>query len=354
MAGNSFGNIFRITSFGESHGPAIGVIIDGCPAGIKIEKEYIQQQLDRRKPGQSDMVTQRAEEDEVHIFSGIFDGQTTGTPIGMVIYNKDMRSGDYDNLKDLFRPGHADYTYYKKYGIRDHRGSGRSSARETAARVAGGAVAMKLLENFNISITGYICSIGKIKIKAKDLSEITKNKIFCPDTNTAIEIEKYLLSLKEKGDSTGGIVECIVNGVPAGLGEPVFDKLSADLAKAMLSINASRGFEIGDGFACSELTGSENNDPMISGCKFESNHAGGMLGGISNGNEIIFRVAFKPTSSIKLSQKTIDIHDNPVEFSITGRHDPCVAIRAVPVVEAMTAITLADHLLRDRNSRLEF
>jgi len=352
MSGNKFGEIFRITTFGESHGTAIGVIIDGCPAGLKIEPEFIQEQLDRRKPGQSDIVTPRAEEDHVHILSGIFEGISTGTPIGMIIYNKDVRSKDYDNLKDLFRPGHADYTYFKKYGLRDYRGSGRSSARETAARVAAGAVAIKLLRHFNINITAYIISVGKIRIKTKNLQLINTNKILCPDTDTAYEIEKHLLELKEIGDSTGGIVECITTGVPAGLGEPVFDKLSADLAKAMLSINATRGFEIGDGFACSELKGSQNNDPMLPGYKFASNHAGGILGGISNGNDIIFRVAFKPASSIKLPQKTIDIHGNPVEFSISGRHDPCVAIRAVPVVEAMTAITVADHFLRAKNSKL--
>lgn len=350
MAGNSFGEIFRITTFGESHGPATGVIVDGCPAGLPISIDYIQEKLDRRRPGQSDLVTPRNEKDQVHILSGVFDEYATGTPIAMVIYNKDVRSQDYDNLKNLFRPGHADYTYFKKYGIRDYRGSGRASARETAARVAVGAIATKFLELNNISIVGYLIAAGKIKAHKRDLSVIDSNKVRCPDTSAAHLIESYILELKESGDSIGGVVEVIAKGVPAGLGEPVFDKLNADLAKALMSINAVKGVEIGDGFACSELKGSENNDVMTPD-GFVSNHAGGILGGISNGNDIIARVAIKPASSITRSQKTVSIDNEPVEFSISGRHDPCVAIRAIPVVEAMMAITLADHLLRARCNR---
>lgn len=347
MAGNSFGETFRITTFGESHGPGIGVIVDGCPAGIPIDLEYIQRRLDRRRPGQSDVVTPRDEKDKVHVMSGLFEGKTTGTPIGMVIYNVDMRSNDYNNLKDLFRPGHADYTYFKKYGFRDYRGSGRSSARETAARVAAGAIAQKFLEMNDISVVGYLISAGSIKAEQRDLSVIDKNKVRCPDMAVAEQIEQYILELKEEGDSIGGVLEVIAQGVPAGLGEPVFDKLSADLAKAMMSINAVKGVEIGDGFACTQLKGSVNNDVMDTN-GYLSNHAGGILGGISNGNDVVVRVAIKPASSIKKDQTTVTKDNKPIEFSITGRHDPCVAIRAVPVVEAMMALTLADHLLRRR------
>lgn len=351
MAGNSFGEVFRITTFGESHGEAIGVILDGCPAGLPITKEDIQTQLDRRRPGQSDLVTQRKEKDEVHIFSGVFEGKTTGTPIGLVLYNIDMRSKDYDNLKNLFRPGHADYTYFKKYGFRDHRGSGRASARETACRVAAGAIALKLLELYGITVTGYLISVGHIKAQARDVSVIEQNKVRCPDMEAASKMEAYIQQLKDEGDSAGGVIEVIAQGVPAGIGEPVFDKLSADLAKAMMSINAVKGVEIGDGFACTELKGSENNDVMTTD-GFATNHAGGILGGISTGADIVVRAAIKPASSIAKAQKTVDIEQNPVEFSITGRHDPCVAIRAVPVVEAMMALTLVDHILRSRNAQL--
>ena len=351
MAGNTFGELFKVTTFGESHGEAIGVILDGCPAGLPIDISEIQKQLDRRRPGQSDLVTQRQEKDQVHIFSGTFEGKTTGTPIGMVLYNIDMRSHDYDNLKDLFRPGHADYTYFKKYGIRDHRGSGRASARETAGRVAAGAIAIKLLAQYNITITAYLISVGSIKATERNLSVIDENKVRCPDMDAATKMESYIQDLKDAGDSAGGIIEIVVQGVPAGLGEPVFDKLSADIAKAMVSINAVKGVEIGDGFACTELKGSENNDSMTPD-GFETNHAGGILGGISTGADIIVRVAVKPASSIAKQQNTIDINGNPVNFSITGRHDPCVAIRAVPVVESMMAITLADHLLRSKVSQL--
>jgi len=352
MAGSSFGEIFRLTTFGESHGTAVGVILDGCPAGLKINIQDIQKQLDRRRPGQNDLVTPRKEKDTVQVLSGTFQNVTTGTPIAMILYNTDVRSSDYDNLKDLFRPGHADYTYCKKYGIRDHRGSGRASARETAARVAAGAVAMQLLANKGISITGYLISIGKIKSKKRNLSIIENNKVRCPDSEAAKKMELFLQEIKDEGDSVGGVVEVIAKGVPEGLGEPVFDKISADIAKAMMSINAVKGVEIGDGFASTEKLGSENNDVMSKN-GFESNHAGGILGGISNGNDIIVRVAIKPTSSISKKQRTIDKNGNPVEFEITGRHDPCVAVRAVPVVEAMMALTLADHLLRSKLSKLD-
>ncbi|MEW6534823.1 MAG: chorismate synthase [Candidatus Auribacterota bacterium] len=347
MAGSSFGEVFKITTFGESHGAGIGVIVDGCPSGIPVDIEYIQSKLDRRRPGQSDVVTPRNEKDQVHLMSGIFQGHTTGTPVGMVIYNTDVRSQDYNNLKDLFRPGHADYTYYKKYGFRDYRGSGRASARETAARVAGGAIAIKFLEMNNITINAYLISVGKIKAQKRDLSVIDQNKVRCPDAEIAKKMEEYILALKEEGDSIGGVVEVIASGVPAGLGEPVFDKLSADLAKAMMSINAVKGVEIGDGFACTELKGSENNDVMLPD-GYMTNHAGGILGGISNGNDIVVRVAIKPASSIKKDQNTVTVDGGSVEFNITGRHDPCVAVRAVPVVEAMMAITLTDHFLRRR------
>ena len=352
MAGSSFGEILRLTTFGESHGTAVGVVLDGCPAGLKLNIEDIQKQLDRRRPGQNDLVTPRKEKDTVQILSGTFEGYTTGTPIAMILYNTDVRSSDYDNLKNLFRPGHADYTYCKKYGIRDHRGSGRASARETAARVAAGAVAMQLLSHNGISITGYLISIGKIKSTDRDLSIIEKNKVRCPDAKAAEKMESFLQKTKDDGDSVGGIIEVTAKGVPEGLGEPVFDKISADIAKAMMSINAVKGVEIGDGFACTEKFGSENNDVMTQD-GFETNHAGGILGGISNGNDIIVRVAIKPTSSIAKQQKTIDKDGNPVEFEISGRHDPCVAVRAVPVVEAMMALTIADHLLRSKLSKID-
>ena len=351
MAGNSFGEIFRITTFGESHGTAIGVILDGCPAGLRINTVDIQKHLDRRRPGQNDLVTPRKEKDTVQILSGTFEGITTGTPIAMILYNTDVRSADYDNLKNLFRPGHADYTYLEKYGIRDHRGSARASARETAARVAAGAVALKLLAENKISITGYIISIGPIKSKKRNLSIIENNKVRCPDASAAKEMELFLNKVKNDGDSVGAVIEVIAKGVPAGLGEPVFDKLNADIAKAVMSINAVKGIEIGDGFASTEKFGSENND-IMNKSGFESNHAGGILGGISNGNDIIVRAAVKPTSSISKRQKTIDINANTVEFEITGRHDPCVAVRAVPVVEAMMALTIADHFLRNKLSRI--
>lgn len=351
MSGNTFGKIFKITTFGESHGEGIGVIVDGCPAGLEIDKEYIQKKLNKRRPGQSNLVTARDEKDQVNILSGIFEHKTLGTPIGMVIFNEDVKSKDYDNLKDLFRPGHADYTYHKKYGTRDHRGGGRSSARETAARVAGGAVASKFLDTQGIQIFSYLISVGSIKAEKRDFSVIDSNRLCCPDMDIVDRMEQSIINHKNAGDSIGGIIEVTIKGVPAGLGEPIFDKLSSDLAKAMLSINAVKGFEIGEGFAGTQLKGSENNDLMNSD-GFLTNHSGGILGGISNGNDIVFRIAVKPTSSISQKQNTVDIYGKEAELLVKGRHDPCVALRAVPVADAMTALTIADHLLAQRCSRI--
>ncbi len=351
MSGNTFGKIFKITTFGESHGEGVGVIVDGCPAGLEIDKEYIQKKLNKRRPGQNNLVTARNEKDQVNILSGVFENQTLGTPIGMVIFNEDVKSKDYDNLKSLFRPGHADYTYHKKYGIRDHRGGGRSSARETAARVAGGAVASKFLDTRGIQIFSYLISVGTVKAEKRDLSVIDSNRLSCPDLDVVDRMEQSIIDHKNACDSVGGIIEVTIKGVPAGLGEPIFDKLSSDLAKAMLSINAVKGFEIGDGFACAQSKGSENNDPMNTD-GFLSNHSGGILGGISNGNDIVFRIAVKPTSSISQKQNTVDIDGKEVELLVKGRHDPCVALRAVAVADAMTALTIADHLLAQRCSRI--
>ncbi|MHB8483831.1 MAG: chorismate synthase [Nitrospiria bacterium] len=352
MAGNSFGTHFKITTFGESHGIALGVIVDGCPAGLVIETDVIQKELDRRKPGQNLMTTQRQESDKVQILSGTFEGKTTGAPIAMVIFNEDQKSKDYTAIKDLFRPGHADFTYHKKYGIRDYRGGGRSSARETVARVASGAIAKTMLATAGIKITGYLKQLGPVKVNKIDHGQINRNPFFCPDAETAKEMERYLEKIKSEKDSIGALIEVIATGVPAGLGEPVFDRLDADLAKAMMSINAVKGVEIGDGFKVVELKGSENCDP-ITPKGFKTNHAGGILGGISNGDTLIVRLALKPTSSIALEQETIDIHDNPAKISTKGRHDPCVGIRAVPIAEAMMALTLADHWLRAKLTRMD-
>lgn len=352
MAGNSFGVQFKITSFGESHGIALGVILDGCPAGIPLEETEVQKELDRRKPGQSLMTTQRKEPDQVEFLSGLFEGKTTGTPIAMIIYNEDQKSKDYSAIQNLFRPGHADLTYQKKYGIRDYRGGGRSSARETVARVASGAIAKKILRMAGIKITGYLKQLGPVKINKFDLSEIDKNPFFSPDPDAAREMELFLEKIKGEKDSIGALIEIIATGVPVGLGEPVFDKLDADLAKAMMSINAVKGVEIGDGFKVVELKGSENSD-QITPKGFRSNHAGGILGGISNGDSLVVRIALKPTSSIAIQQDTIDIYGKPAKISTKGRHDPCVGIRAVPIAEAMMALTLADHWLRSKLSRID-
>jgi chorismate synthase len=352
MAGNSFGVQFKITSFGESHGVALGVILDGCPAGIPLDEIEVQKELDRRKPGQSLMTTQRKEPDQVKILSGLFEGKTTGTPIAMVIYNEDQKSNDYSAIQNLFRPGHADLTYQKKYGVRDYRGGGRSSARETVARVACGAIAKKMLGMAGIKIVGYVKQLGPVKINKIDFSEIDKNSFFSPDPDAAKDMEQFLVKIKGEKNSIGALVEIIATGVPIGLGEPVFDKLDADLAKGMMSINAVKGVEIGDGFRVVEMKGSENSD-QITPKGFRSNHAGGILGGISNGDSLVVRIALKPTSSIAIEQDTIDIHGKAAKISTKGRHDPCVGIRAVPIAEAMMALTLADHWLRSKLSRID-
>jgi chorismate synthase len=342
MPGNSFGDIFRITTFGESHGNAVGVIVDGVTPGVELSTEDLQYQLDRRKPGQSEVTSPRAEPDQVHILSGLYQGKTTGTPLFFILYNRDVISADYDNIKDLFRPGHADFTYLKKYGLRDHRGSGRASGRETASRVAAGAVARKLLSRRNVIVLAYTLALGGVYCRRFHPEEIDLNPVRACDSEAAEEMAEIIRTVREKGDSVGGIIECRVSGVPPGLGEPVFDKLDADLAKAILSIGAVKGIEFGAGFKAASMTGSQHNDQM-SAEGFLSNNAGGILGGISSGAEIIFRVAVKPTSSISQRQKTIDTKGEEREICTEGRHDPCICPRIVPVVEAMTAIVLEDH-----------
>ena len=344
MTGNTFGKLFRITTFGESHGTAIGVIIDGVKSNLTLSEEDIQKDLDRRKPGQSSITTQRKEDDKVQILSGIFEGKTTGTPVCMIIYNKDYQSKDYSNIKDIFRPGHADFTYHKKYGIRDYRGGGRSSGRETAARVAAGAVARKILKLKNINITAYVKEIGGIKAQTIDLDEIEQNIVRCPDKEAALDMIKKIKQVQEEKDSIGGVVEVIVKGCPAGLGEPVFNKLNAVLAHALMSIGAVKAVEIGSGIACSKMKGSESNDQLVDG-DFISNNAGGILGGISSGQDIVARVAVKPTPSISRQQKTIDVHGKETDITIEGRHDPCICPRIVPVVEAMAALVIIDALM---------
>jgi chorismate synthase len=352
VAGNSFGEIFRFTTWGESHGPAIGCVVDGVPPLLPLAEPDIQHWLDRRKPGQSRFTTQRRESDRVKILSGVFEGQTTGTPVLLLIENEDARSKDYDHLRDSFRPGHADYTYWKKYGIRDHRGSGRASARETASRVAAGAVARKVLGN-EIVIRGALIQMGPHAIDRSrwDWQAIDDNPFWCPDRQTAQLWEGFLDGVRKAGSSTGAVIEIVASNVPVGLGDPVYDKLDADLAKALMSINAVKGVEIGAGFAAAALSGEENADEMRmrdGKVTFLSNNAGGILGGISTGQDIVARFAVKPTSSIVTPRRTIDIHGNEIEVSVKGRHDPCVGIRAVPVGEAMMAVVLADHLLRHR------
>ncbi|MFQ5779295.1 MAG: chorismate synthase [Nitrospiria bacterium] len=352
MSGNTFGRLFRVTTFGESHGVALGAIVDGCPAGLPLTEEDLQREIDRRKPGQSRLTTQRKESDTVKILSGTFEGKSTGTPISLIIYNEDTRSKDYENIKDLFRPGHADYTYFKKYGFRDYRGGGRASARETVARVAAGAIARKILSREGIEIIGYLAQVGPVKIKRVDTSEIHRNPLFCPDSDAVSEMERVIQEAQAKKDSIGAMVEVVARGVPAGLGEPVFDKLDAAIAGGMMSVNAVKGVEIGAGFKVVEMKGSQNCDP-ITPSGFRSNNAGGILGGISNGDDIIVRLALKPTSSIAIAQETIDIYGRPAKIATKGRHDPCVGLRAVPIAEAMMALILADHLLRNKLSRLE-
>ncbi|MDX8394823.1 MAG: chorismate synthase [Mariprofundaceae bacterium] len=352
MSGSSFGQIFRVATAGESHGAALLAVVEGCPAGIELSEADLQPDLDRRKPGQSKYTTQRREDDVVEVLSGVFEGKTTGCPIGLLIRNTDQRSKDYSEIKDKFRPGHADFTYFEKYGTRDYRGGGRSSARETAMRVAAGAVAKKFLADSGISITGWVDQIGPVKIDPikHDEAEISRNPFFCPDADAAVKMAEYMDALRKEGDSIGAGVVVEAHGMIPGLGEPVFDRLDADIAKAMMSIQAVKGVEVGDGFDCIEARGSEFGDPMRA-TGFVSNHAGGVLGGISNGDTIHVRMALKPTSSILKPRPTVDIHGNETEIITKGRHDPCVGIRAVPIAEAMLALVLADHLLRQRASQ---
>ncbi len=352
MSGNRFGHLFQYTTFGESHGVAIGAVVDGVPPRIPLDEAYIQTFLDKRKPGQSRHTTQRKEADAVRILSGVFEGMTTGTPIGLLIENTDQKSKDYSDIKDKFRPGHADFTYMEKYGIRDYRGGGRSSARETAMRVAAGAVARKVLEHqigAVVSIRGCVVQIGDKAIDRErwDWDQVDNNPFFCPDAKAAHEWEDYLDSIRKNGSSVGALVEVHASGIPAGLGAPVYDKLDADLAKAMMSINAVKAIEIGEGFGSVALDGVANADEMRAD-GFQSNHAGGILGGISSGQDIVVRVAFKPTSSIVTPRETIDVHGKETEIVTKGRHDPCVGIRGTPVVEAMMACVLADHWLRHK------
>ena len=359
MAGNTFGQHFRITTFGESHGRAIGVTIDGCPAGLEVDESFIQQELARRRPGQSKIVTQRKEADRAEVLSGLFEGKTTGTPIAMVIYNADARSKDYSHIADKFRPSHADYTYQTKWGRRDYRGGGRSSARETAARVAAGAIAKLLLQKEGVDIKAYVSQVGHMALekshRALNLSRIEDNPVRCPDPAMAEQMEGYIKEVRKAGDTVGGVVSAVISGCPPGLGEPAFDKLHADLAKAMLSINACKGFEYGSGFEGVAMRGSEHNDAFRQegGRVYtETNHSGGIQGGISNGMDIYFRLAFKPVATIVTAQESINEAGESVTVEGKGRHDPCVVPRAVPIVEAMAALTLADHLLRQRMAKV--
>jgi chorismate synthase len=355
MAGNTFGQIFKITTFGESHGEAVGVVIDGCPAGLDITREDIQKELDRRKPGTTPLTSTRQEEDQVEILSGIFEGKTMGTPIALVVKNKDQIPGVYEPIKDLYRPGHADFTYEQKYGVRDWRGGGRASARETIGRVAAGAVAKKLLSHTGIKIIGYVTQIGTTKITNVDETFISTNPLNCPDATVLNQMIAEIETARKNLDSIGGIVEITAHGVPAGLGEPVFDKLSANLAHGIMSIPAVKGFEIGDGFACASHRASDNNDEWTkkeNRIGTTTNHAGGIIGGISNGEDIVIRFTLKPASSIAKKQQTVDKNGNPQIIEVHGRHDPCVAPRAVPIGEAMVAITIADHYLRNQTSQL--
>ncbi|WP_047245214.1 chorismate synthase [Maribacter thermophilus] len=354
MAGNSFGNLFRVTTFGESHGRAIGGVLDGCPAGIALDLSLIQKDLDRRKPGQSAIVTQRKEPDEVEIYSGMFEGKTTGTPIGFAIHNTNQKSKDYGHIKDSYRPSHADYVYDKKYGFRDYRGGGRSSARETASRVVAGAIAKQFLQD--VEITAYVSQVGNLKLEKSysglNLSAAEKNAVRCPDPEMASKMEAYIKEIKKQGDTIGGVITCVAKNVPVGWGEPAFDKLHAELGKAMLSINAVKGFEYGSGFNGVTMKGSEHNDPFNSDGSTKTNYSGGIQGGISNGMDIYFNVAFKPVATVIQGYETIDREGNMVKTQGKGRHDPCVVPRAVPIVEAMTALVLADYKLLSRTNRI--
>lgn len=356
MSGNTFGKLFTLTTFGESHGPAIGGIVDGCPPGMALSSEDLQGDLDRRRPGMSRHTTQRREEDKVTILSGIFDGKTTGCPIGLLIENTDQRSKDYSTLKDQFRPAHADYTYQQKYGIRDYRGGGRASARETAIRVAAGAIAKKYLHlTYGIQIRGYLAQLGPLTPSSErfDWQEVNRNPFFCPDAALVTEIEMFMDAVRKEGDSIGARVTVVASNVPVGWGEPIFDRLDADIAHALMSINAVKGVEIGDGFACVEQKGTAHRDEMTP-AGFLSNHAGGILGGISSGQDIIVSMALKPTASLRLPARSIDVLGQAVTVVTTGRHDPCVGIRAIPIAEAMLALVLMDHALRHcaQNSRV--
>jgi chorismate synthase len=358
--GSTYGKIFKIATFGESHGAGIGVIIEGCPAGLSFDSDFVQAELTRRKPGQSRITTQRKENDEFEVLSGIFEGKTTGTPIALVIRNEDQRSKDYSHIASQFRPSHADYTYQAKYGVRDYRGGGRSSARETAARVAAGAVAKMVLNHEGVHIAAYVSQVGNLKLEKTydqlDLTLTETNAVRCPDQEMANKMFDYIDTVRKKGDSVGGVVNCVITGVPVGWGEPVFDKLHAELGKAMLSINAVKGFEYGSGFAGVEMLGSEHNDAFYlddeKKVHTRSNHSGGIQGGISNGEDIYFRVAFKPVATIMQDQESVDANGDVAVVQGKGRHDPCVVPRAVPIVEAMAALVLADFHLRNKSSKL--
>ncbi|MCG7946440.1 MAG: chorismate synthase [Candidatus Thiodiazotropha taylori] len=353
MSGNSIGKLFTVTSFGESHGPAIGCIVDGCPPGLALSEADLQHDLDRRKPGTSRHTTQRREADEVEILSGVFEGKTTGTPIGLLIRNTDQRSKDYSDIMDRFRPGHADYTYNQKYGFRDYRGGGRSSARETAMRVAAGGIAKKYLQQrYGIQVRGYLSQIGPIRAEQFDWDQVEQNPFFCPDAAKVPEMEAYMDELRKEGNSIGARINVVASGMLAGLGEPIFDRLDADLAHALMSINAVKGVEIGDGFLCVEQKGTEHRDEMTPE-GFLTNHAGGVLGGISSGQDLVASIALKPTSSLRLPGQTVNRSGKSVEVVTKGRHDPCVGIRATPIAEAMMAIVIIDHLLRHRGQNMD-
>ncbi|TFV95874.1 chorismate synthase [Algoriphagus kandeliae] len=357
--GNSFGKLFKITTFGESHGPALGVILEGCPAGLSIDESFIQSEMQRRKPGQSKITTQRKEEDEIEILSGVFEGKSTGTPIGIVIRNADQKSKDYSHIADKFRPSHADFTYFEKYGIRDYRGGGRSSARETAARVAAGAIAKLLLQEKGISVQAFVSQVGSLKLEKAyqelDLNKTEDNIVRCPDPETAERMIELIDSVRKDRDTIGGVITCVIKNTPPGLGEPVFDRLHAELGKAMLSINAVKGFEYGSGFDGVSMRGSQHNDAFVKEgdqIRTTSNHSGGIQGGISNGEDIYFRVAFKPVATIMQDQDSVNEAGEAVTVSGKGRHDPCVVPRAVPIVEAMAALVIADYLLLSKSNKL--
>lgn len=358
---NTFGNIFTLTTFGESHGPAIGGVVDGMPAGIDIDMEFIQSELNRRRPGQSKITTSRNEADQVELLSGVFEGKSTGCPIGFIVRNTNQHSNDYENMRDVFRPSHADYTYYNKYGIRDHRGGGRSSARITISRCVGGALAKLALRQMGINITAYTSQVGDIavshNISTLDFNEIERNPVRCPDPDKAQEMEQLITEVKAEGDTIGGIITCVVKGCPVGIGEPEFGKLQAMLGAAMLGINAAKGFEYGEGFGCVTSRGSQQNDIFTSNNNKVStltNHSGGIQGGISNGEDIYFRVAFKPVATILQEQPTVDKNGNRTSLCVHGRHDPCVLPRAVPVVEAMAAMTILDNIILNNCTKLRF